>query len=172
MPQNQSTQKRTALYRFYDPGGVLLYVGITDDVARRLRQHARNKAWFAQVQYQAVTWYGSEWSARQAEKQAIHREAPRYNIAGAIEPPRAVTKIDRRKWALIAAAWGLLSMALAPFTNFGHPLLLTSEAVTASAVLLMGCVVLFSYTKFPLLAYRAGCWLYRNFGDPVMEAAR
>jgi predicted GIY-YIG superfamily endonuclease len=172
MTTHCTAEKRTALYRFYDAGGVLLYVGITNNVARRLRQHTKDKAWFAQVQYQSVAWYDSEWHARQAEKQAIRGETPRHNIAGAVEPPRAVTRIDRRKWAAIAAAVGVLSMALAPFTNFGYSLRLASEVATASAVLLMGGVVLVCYTKFPLLAYRAGCWLHRNFNDPVMEARR
>ena len=35
----------TALYRFFDTAGALLYVGITDAVKRRFAEHSAQKPW-------------------------------------------------------------------------------------------------------------------------------
>ncbi len=172
MSNQAVTAKRTALYRFYDAAGVLLYAGITDDLARRLRQHAREKAWFGLVQHQAATWYGSESRARKAETAAIRGELPRYNIVGALEPPRSVATVNRRACVAAAAAWGVLSIAVTLLSRLVHVPGLVSTVLTGGAFMLLALVSLFSYTPFPSLAYRFGCWLHRNFNDPVMEAGR
>jgi predicted GIY-YIG superfamily endonuclease len=164
--------QRTALYRFYDAAWVLLYVGITDDLPRRLREHARDKEWFSQVRHQAVSLYDGERQARKAETRAIHAEVPRHNIAGALEPPRPVMTVNRRAWAAAAAAWGVLSVAVTLLSPLMHIPGLVLTVTTSGAFVLLALVTLFSYTPFPLLAYRFGCWLYRNFGDDVMEAGR
>ena len=77
---------RHALYRFYDDRENLLYVGITDDPWRRWREHVRIQPWYPQVKHQAVTWYEGKIAAEVAERIAIRRERPRFNIAGAVRP--------------------------------------------------------------------------------------
>lgn len=37
------------VYTFRDRAGVVLYVGCTADLPRRLRDHARDKAWFGEI---------------------------------------------------------------------------------------------------------------------------
>jgi hypothetical protein len=39
----------TTLYRYYDAGGALLYVGIADDWQERLKTHQREAAWFGKA---------------------------------------------------------------------------------------------------------------------------
>lgn len=74
---------RTALYRFFDGNGVLLYVGITDDTARRWSAHRTQKPWWRDVARKTVEWYGDRESAERAERIAIGRERPLYNIQNA-----------------------------------------------------------------------------------------
>lgn len=71
---------RTALYRFYDAAGQLLYVGITGDAKARWRQHAKEKEWWPQVAHKRIAWFSSRDEAAVAERLAIVAEAPRFNI--------------------------------------------------------------------------------------------
>jgi predicted GIY-YIG superfamily endonuclease len=163
---------RTALYRYYDAAEVLLYAGITDNPSRRMREHARRKPWYGQVQHQSITWYGSEPLARKAEDRAIKAERPRYNIAGALEPPRPAWTFSRRTWTLAAATWGVLAIALMALSWLVRPITPVADVADLGAVVLMALMTLGSYTPLPLLAYRFGCWAYRNFSDPEMEVGR
>lgn len=72
--------ERTALYRFFDEAGALLYVGITNDTETRWAVHAREKAWWADVHRTAVEWKTTRAEAETAEAEAIGREAPRWNV--------------------------------------------------------------------------------------------
>ena len=76
----------TALYRLYDDGGVLLYVGIADDLRKRFAQHKAEKLWWPEVTRKTVTWYGTRTKAFCAEDIAIKTEYPVFNRAGV---PRA-----------------------------------------------------------------------------------
>lgn len=71
----------TALYRFFDEGGVLLYVGITADVGIRWDAHERRKPWWPQVSRKTVEWFDTRPKARAAELIAISSERPLYNLA-------------------------------------------------------------------------------------------
>jgi antitoxin (DNA-binding transcriptional repressor) of toxin-antitoxin stability system len=73
---------RTALYRFFDEGGALLYVGITANVEGRFAHHEQNKEWWPQVAEKTIDWFDTRPPARAAELQAIHDERPVYNING------------------------------------------------------------------------------------------
>lgn len=73
---------RTALYRFYDEGGALLYVGITANVEERFAHHKNYKEWWAQVARKTIEWFDTRPPARAAELQAIHDERPVYNVNG------------------------------------------------------------------------------------------
>jgi len=69
-----------ALYRFYNDGGQLLYVGITNDPPRRMTQHSQDKKWWAQVRGMTVEWYPDRTSVLAAEKRAINVENPLHNV--------------------------------------------------------------------------------------------
>lgn len=109
----------TTLYRAYGADDVLLYLGVTDALKKRVAQHRRSSDWFPD----AVRWteeaYPERDAALTAERTAIATENPLYNDQGAdhsaCEHPRCVTKrakareklradIDRRVAELIAAA--------------------------------------------------------------------
>lgn len=68
------------LYRCYDGDGRLIYVGATSFLGRRLDQHRRSTWWAPQVVRVRAKLYPSFAAARQAERIAIIREAPRWNI--------------------------------------------------------------------------------------------
>lgn len=73
---------RTALYRFYDEGGALLYVGITADLEQRRAAHERDKPWWPDVAEKTVEWHDTRLLALAAELEAIRSEAPRHNVTG------------------------------------------------------------------------------------------
>lgn len=69
-----------ALYRFYDAGGDLLYVGITNNPGRRWGRHADDKPWWTEVDRIEIERYPDRPSVLLAEKAAIKAELPRYNV--------------------------------------------------------------------------------------------
>jgi len=71
--------RRTALYRFYDADGCLLYVGITHDIEERWAQHAHYKTWWLDAVRHTVDWFGTRTPAHTAEVVAIRDEKPIYN---------------------------------------------------------------------------------------------
>jgi predicted GIY-YIG superfamily endonuclease len=83
----------TALYRFYDKAGGLLYIGISNSVPRRFDQHEDTKPWYTQVRDVKVEHYPSRPAALAAEEKAIKTECPKYNI-----------QHNRRRSASIASA--------------------------------------------------------------------
>ncbi len=76
----------TALYRHYDSDGVLLYIGITSSMRRRLREHEGNSDWYERISRITIERYESRDAALLAEKDAICREGPLYNIQWANVP--------------------------------------------------------------------------------------
>ena len=79
--------ERTAVYRLYDAGGALLYVGAAVDPPARWKYHAANAPWWPEVQRQTIDWYPDRPAALAAEETAICAERPRHNI----------THTDRRR---------------------------------------------------------------------------
>jgi len=71
--------QQQALYRFYDAGGDLLYIGITWNPYSRWRQHARNSPWFGSASRVTCAVYPNEWTALKEEVLAIRAEAPLFN---------------------------------------------------------------------------------------------
>lgn len=70
------------LYRYFDAEDNLLYVGITVDVAKRARGHQKSSNWW-NLQVKVTTEvYKSRKEVIEAERLAILRETPRYNVAG------------------------------------------------------------------------------------------
>jgi prophage regulatory protein len=71
----------TAVYRLYDSGRVLLYVGVTKDFRQRRQRHKATKPWWPQVKHPTIEMYDDEQDALQAERDAIKREHPVHNVA-------------------------------------------------------------------------------------------
>lgn len=71
-----------AVYRCFDSGDYLLYVGISGDHRRRFDAHANTKDWWGRVARIELAWYRTRADAVLAESIAIATEDPHYNIAG------------------------------------------------------------------------------------------
>lgn len=69
------------LYRFFDGGGRLLYVGRTIAPARRWREHERGKPWFEDVASLTREVHATAEAVDAAERAAIASENPLHNIA-------------------------------------------------------------------------------------------
>lgn len=72
---------RTALYRHFDSGGLLLYVGISLDTIRRTQQHKHGARWFERIGRIDIEWHPTRPAALAAEAIAIARECPECNLA-------------------------------------------------------------------------------------------
>ena len=72
------------LYRLYDRRGALLYVGVSSRGPVRLAEHYRDKAWFPDVSHARFEWFATRAEVLAAEKSAIIRELPRYNVVHAV----------------------------------------------------------------------------------------
>ena len=68
-----------ALYRMYDRKEQLLYIGCTGNAGRRFGEHT-SKRWFPLVETIKLEWFPTPETAYAAEKDAIRRECPRYNV--------------------------------------------------------------------------------------------
>lgn len=83
--QNAKKQSRLApihtLYICYNQQGEMLYVGISLDAGRRLKQHARDKDWFCEVSTIDVRHFDTRQMLEYAEKQMIQTNSPKYNKA-------------------------------------------------------------------------------------------
>lgn len=72
----------TAVYRFYDETGVLLYVGQTPALIERFFEHRDDKPWFDEVARWSRDWHPTREEAEWREDFAIADEWPLYNIKG------------------------------------------------------------------------------------------
>lgn len=70
----------TALYRLYDGANTLLYVGVSNDPKRRSWSHRAGKHWWKEVARHSIEWLDDKAHALDAEREAITRETPKYNI--------------------------------------------------------------------------------------------
>lgn len=87
----------TALYRFYDTTGALLYIGITDAPRARWYQHARDKEWWPEVSRRELTWFSTRELAANAEAAAIKAENPPYNHTHSPSP--LLAEFGRTAWS-------------------------------------------------------------------------
>jgi hypothetical protein len=82
---------RTAVYRFFDATGRLLYVGVATWPPTRWKQHAREKSWWGDVADKTTAWHPTRVEAERAEAVAINTEKPLHNdvipLYGRTEPP-------------------------------------------------------------------------------------
>lgn len=105
-----------SLYRFWDAHDRLLYVGVSDSWARRLGQHRGDKSWFNEITTITLEPFPDRASVLAAERQAIEREKPLYNIRHnqgiAITVGAAVTvRLSQEDLARNVAGLGMLACA-------------------------------------------------------------
>lgn len=74
------TGTRSFVYRLFDSGGDLLYVGFTWNPYERWTSHRRTKPWWPEVAFVSLSMHEGDLPTRAAETRAIHEERPRYNI--------------------------------------------------------------------------------------------
>lgn len=74
------TVEEFALYRYFDGGGQLLYVGITGDLAVRHADHIARSRWMCFTARSSVDRYSTLDEVREAELTAIRSEHPLFNI--------------------------------------------------------------------------------------------
>lgn len=72
--------KPTTLYRHFDAGGRLLYVGISKSAIERLHAHESGSRWVNSIARVSVERYATRQGAAQAERRAIETERPKHNI--------------------------------------------------------------------------------------------
>lgn len=85
------------LYRLWNQSHVLLYVGVTDNLERRLEQHAAEKDWYPEVASVSTEELPTMRLALESEARAIFWEQPRFNILGS---PRYSADWEARYHAL------------------------------------------------------------------------
>lgn len=68
-----------ALYRWFDRSGVLLYIGITDDVAVRHAAHLRRSSWSQFAAHSTVVRYRTRAILAEVEENRIRAEQPVFN---------------------------------------------------------------------------------------------
>ncbi|MGW2010921.1 GIY-YIG nuclease family protein [Streptomyces nigrescens] len=69
----------TALYRIYDAKTRLLYVGISEDPAVRLRTHKTSAGWSYLARSWSCEWFTTRGLAMSAEFRAVEGEGPLFN---------------------------------------------------------------------------------------------
>jgi predicted GIY-YIG superfamily endonuclease len=70
----------TSLYRHFDAEGSLLYVGISLSWPARTKAHAHGSRWFDMVAKVEIERFDTREAALDAEREAIKREKPKFNI--------------------------------------------------------------------------------------------
>lgn len=81
-PQIAGATAPATVYRAYDDAGTLLYVGCAVNVEKRMAQHRRTAAWYADMARTETVEYPSRGLALAAEAEAIRAEHPAYNVSG------------------------------------------------------------------------------------------
>ena len=92
MEAANAEQIRTALYRYFDPDGKLLYVGISLSPTYRQSQHRDSSHWYERIETMRVQWFDCRRDALDAERAAIKAECPECNVMH----NRTVSAIDAR----------------------------------------------------------------------------
>lgn len=106
-----------SLYRLFDRHDNLLYIGISSDPARRLREHKERTAWAWLVKRTEVEEYENREGAHAAERSAIRAERPEHNQTRFIKGDgdwRGIDDPDER----LAARQALVDSGMAKLNRF------------------------------------------------------
>ena len=119
----EQLQMPSFVYRLYDEQDELLYIGLTGDVRTRLRRHAQTQPWWSAVRRITIETFDNTETAALAEKQAIRREHPRYNIADTGRSPqrRKLQVVDGADPLSLAAAFGWAVQQAGDFIRLTAP---------------------------------------------------
>lgn len=90
--------RQGVVYRCFSALGVLLYIGRTQDISGRLRDHRRVQPWWPEVAHIDLAFYDDDREADREERRAILAENPRHNIIRHPFTPRLPVP---RFWTLI-----------------------------------------------------------------------
>lgn len=101
-------EKPVCVYRYFDVGHRLLYVGISNEPDKRRAQHILSSGWFRFVAAWSIDWYRDRDTAARQELEAIQVELPLFNRAGT-DPERDARA---RAYLLAKQAFDLLSPAI------------------------------------------------------------
>ena len=77
---------RTAVYRAFGAGDVLLYVGVAGNWGHRWSQHSLRSAFFAEVLRLEIEWLPSRAEALALEAELITQHQPLFNVRGGTQP--------------------------------------------------------------------------------------
>lgn len=115
---------RTAVYRFFDADGGLIYVGITGQLMTRWRWHEKHADWWPEQARVEVIWHESRATAEAEETSAIRTEGPARNVQKRGKTPIRSFRVATERWAefgAVAAAMGMTrtKVVLQFFTWFG-----------------------------------------------------
>lgn len=102
----------TDVYRLYDYGGRLLYIGISNAPDLRFRQHADDKRWWPYVDEERtkLTHYPTRDQALRAEEYAIKRELPMYNKVH--HPAWGGTYVGERPTSQVSSPFAMAAVCL------------------------------------------------------------
>lgn len=87
----------TQLYRHFDEGRQLLYVGISLSTFARLSQHKDHSEWFKKIKSVEIENFETREEAMAAERKAIQSENPKFNIA----MKKTLAQIEKEKKQLL-----------------------------------------------------------------------
>lgn len=73
---------RWYVYRLFNVGNELLYVGSSKSALKRLAEHQGNQGWVDNVAKVTIERFDSKTLALKAELAAIKAERPQFNVAG------------------------------------------------------------------------------------------
>lgn len=90
LSDNATEAQTTELYRFFAADGPpnygrLLYVGISIEAVRRMKQHRKNSEWMIGATRMTIERFLSREAAAQAEVNAIRTEYPAFNVTHAVD---------------------------------------------------------------------------------------
>jgi hypothetical protein len=88
------SEQPTALYRWYDAPHLLLYVGISDDLAGRVKGHVRGSSWMDFAVSSTIERYPTRTAALHAEEAAIKTEQPIFNFQHNSSPEARQRLVD------------------------------------------------------------------------------
>lgn len=83
----------TAIYRLYDNGGALLYVGKSVNPPFRWEDHAKHDAWWTEVASKTLEWFTKPNIATIEHRKAIQTESPAHN-------PERIGSATDRDWCI------------------------------------------------------------------------
>ncbi|QTU45624.1 hypothetical protein F3K20_12780 [Streptomyces scabiei] len=102
------TSRRAAVYRLYDAGGALLYIGSAYDPDERCKKHEK-KPWWPKVASRTEEWFDHRLTAYKEELAAIAVEKSKYNVMGTPSYRTPQTEAIRRRTELAPLRQRLLT---------------------------------------------------------------